>query len=56
MEMNWLVTLKMNCGPEVTLKVSATNKSDAEYRAAYKAETQNPGRFVDCTIAARKSA
>lgn len=52
--MNYLVTLEMKTGPSATVQVIATNKADAEYRAAEKAETiYGP---VSHVLATRKAA
>lgn len=51
--MTYLVTLTMQIGPDVTVLVHANNKSDAEYRAAMKAETVY-GRCVSHVKACRK--
>ena len=53
--MKWIVTLKMDAGPDATVEVFAPSKNTAEYRAAYKAETLY-NRNVLWTIAARKLA
>lgn len=51
--MTYLVTLAMQVGPDATIKVIATNKADAEYRAAMKAEITY-GRCVSHVKACRK--
>lgn len=52
--MTYLVTLAMQTGPSATVKVTASNKPDAEYRAAFKAETVYQ-RSVSHVIACRKA-
>lgn len=50
--MKYLVTLRLQDGTEATYSVIATNRADAEYRAADKAEEQ--GKRVSHVIACRK--
>lgn len=52
--MMWMVTLRMRDGNTATVEVSATNRPDAEYRAAQKAE--NTYGAVESVIACRSRA
>lgn len=51
--MKWLVTVALDSGGAATVEVFATNKADAEYRAAVKAEALY-GKVVR-VIACRKT-
>ncbi len=51
--MKWLVTVALQNGSDATVEVVATNKSDAEYRAAFKVETERKS-LTSHVVACRK--